>query len=113
MQTLKGSEKQVKWASEIRDEAIAWSDANVKILENEGLPDAYAQEMRRLIEKAMSERTEAKYWIDSRKTMTGVPAPYEEEISESLQKEIPTLRMAMSDKYSIVWCIRGLKKSAD
>jgi hypothetical protein len=108
---LIGSEKQVKWGSDIRNEAIDWAEENVNILVSEGLPAPYAQEMRKLIEKAINEKTDAKIWIEGRRIQIGTPPQYQEDITEVLRKEIPPLRAQISpDQYSIVWRVKGLSK---
>lgn len=108
---MNGTEKQIKWAKDIRQEAIEWAERNIAILKEEGLPEDYAQDLQGKATTLINGRNEAKYWIENRKLQLGVPAQYQDDISEELQKQIPPLRMEIHPKdYSIVWQIRGLRR---
>ena len=108
---MNGTEKQVKWAQDIRKEAIEWAGRNVQILKENGLPEDFAQDLQKKVAALIEEQQEAKYWIDNRKLQMGVPAQYQEEISNALQKQIPPLRTQIHpEKYDLVWQIRGLRR---
>lgn len=108
---MNGTEKQVKWAEDIRQEAIEWAERNIQILKEDGLPEDYAQDIQGKATALINGRKEAKYWIENRKLQMGVPAQYQDDISEELQKQIPPLRMEIHpNDYSIVWQIRGLRR---
>lgn len=107
---MNGTEKQVKWALDIRREAIAWVERNVQILKEDGLPEDYAKDLQEKVSALIEERQEAKWWIENRRTHWGDTPQYQEEISEALQKQIPPLRAELSSKYDLVWQIRGLRR---
>lgn len=80
MPTLSGSPKQVSWANDIRRNALASLDANVRNAEkNRSLgikPDGLhpsvksAKEVRSTVVKAFQSQTSAKSFIDSRGSFT-------------------------------------------
>ena len=107
---MNGTEKQVKWAEGIRQEAIEWVGRNIQILKESGLPDDYAKDLQEKVSALIEGKQDAKWWIDNRKLQMGVPAQYQDDISESLKKQIPPLRIELSSKYDIQWDIRGLRK---
>lgn len=107
---MNGTEKQIKWAEDICQEAKSWGKANIEELKRVGLPEDFAKDLEQKFQSLIEERQEAKYWIDNRKLQMGVPAGYQSEISEALQKQIPPLRQAISAKYDVAWEIRGLRR---
>ena len=107
---MNGTEKQVKWAEDICKEALEWGAANVKILKEAGLPEDFAKDLEQKFQSLVESRQEAKWWIDNRKLQMGVPAEYQSEISNDLQRQIPPLRQAVSAKYDVVWELRGLRR---
>lgn len=107
---MNGTEKQVKWAEQICQEAIAWGNANIEELKRVGLPEDFAKDLEQRFLSLVSSKQEAKWWVDRRKLQMGVPAEYQSEISDDLRCQIPPLRQAISAKYDIVWQIRGLRR---
>lgn len=107
-----GSEKQVKWAEQIRQEALAWGAKNVKILQEAGLPQDFANDLEQKFQALVESKIEAKYWIENRKLQMGVPAKFQDDISEALKKQIPPLRIEVSPQYDLVWSLTKLKRGS-
>lgn len=80
MPALTGSEKQVSWATDIRESALLAADANVRNAQrhkrNGGDPDEYnpsvesAKEVRSAMIKSFQGQTSAKAFIDNRVNFT-------------------------------------------
>lgn len=71
---MNGTEKQIKWAEDIRREAIGWVERNVQILKEDGLPEDYAKDLQERVSALIEGKQEAKWWIDRRKLQMGIPA---------------------------------------
>jgi hypothetical protein len=91
---LNGSEKQIKWASDIRKEAIAWSEANITKLRKQGLSEGYLGEIRKAFCQVIIDpkRLQSRYWIDNRKAHWSEEAPYETEITEAMKSILEPVR---------------------
>lgn len=70
MDAMKGTEKQVAWANEIRERVIAWNNWTVDNVLNI-MPDRYQPFVPGFVEqmKEIENNNEAKFWIDNFKNV--------------------------------------------
>lgn len=56
---MNGTEKQIKWAEEIRQEALNWGKANIEELKRVGLPEDFAKDLEQKFQSLVESRQEA------------------------------------------------------